>query len=310
MNDKYFDIQVNGYGGVDFNVDDITVADVELACRTLRRDGVDGILATIVTAQIPLMERRLRNLVKAREASPLAREVIAGLHVEGPFISPVAGYRGAHDELAIRPADLDGAKRLAEACGGLLRLFTLAPEQDEGGKVTKWMAEQGVTVAAGHTDASLDCLKASVDRGLRAFTHLGNGCPMQMHRHDNIIQRALSLYDRLWLCCIADGVHVPFHMLATFLRASGLDRFVIVTDAMAAAGKGPGLYGLGHRQVLVGEDLAAWAPDRSHLVGSAGTMPKTEENLRDKVGLSAQAIRKLTYENPRRAVGLAETAQP
>ena len=250
------------------------------------------------------MAHRLQSLVKAREASALARETIAGFHVEGPFISPVAGYRGAHDERAICAADLDGAKRLADACEGLLKLFTLAPEHDRDFKVTRWLADQGVAVAAGQTDASLECLRAAADSGLKVFTHLGNGCPMQMHRHENIIQRALALYDRLWLCCIVDGVHVPFHVLGNFLRAVGLDGFIVVTDAMAAAGKGPGLYGLGHRQVLVGEDLAAWAPDRSHLVGSAGTMPRTAENLRTALGLDAAAIRKLTFENPRRAIGL------
>jgi N-acetylglucosamine-6-phosphate deacetylase len=198
---------------------------------------------------------------------------------------------------------MDAAKRLVEAAGGLTRIVTLAPEQDAGFKTTRYLAEQGVIVSAGHTDASLDQLKGAIDAGLSMFTHLGNGCPMQMHRHDNIIQRALSVADRLWLCFIADGVHVPFHALRNYLRLAG-ERAIVVTDAMAAAGLGPGRYQIGRWDLLVGEDLAVWAPDRSHLVGSAMTMRQAEANLSKTLGLSAKEIEQLTSTNPRRALGL------
>jgi N-acetylglucosamine-6-phosphate deacetylase len=125
---------------------------------------------------------------------------------------------------------------------------------------------------------------------------------MLMHRHDNVIQRALALHDRLTLCFIADGVHIPFFALGNYLRACGIENAVVVTDAMQAAGMGPGLYGIGAFQVLVGEDLAAWAPDRSHLVGSAGTMKRTAANLRDKMGLAEEDVRRLTCINPRRVL--------
>jgi N-acetylglucosamine-6-phosphate deacetylase len=304
MSSRFFDLQVNGYGGVDFNADDCREADVEHVCQRLAAEGVEGILATIVTAPIPAMERRLQRIAAMRRASRVVRETIAGLHIEGPFINPAVGYRGAHNEEAIRPAELDDARRLAEACDGCLRLFTLAPECDEGLQVTRWLAGQGVAVAAGHTDASLETLHAAADAGLRLFTHVGNGCPLLMHRHDNIIQRALALHDRLWLCFIADGVHVPFFALGNYLRACGLERAVIVTDAMQAAGMGPGVYGIGANRVEVGEDLAAWAPGRTHLVGSAGTMPRSADNLRRHLGLGAGEVRRLTRDNPRRAIGL------
>ncbi|MDD5706904.1 MAG: N-acetylglucosamine-6-phosphate deacetylase [Kiritimatiellae bacterium] len=306
MSSTYFDLQVNGYAGVDFNADDVGAADVVRACERLAADGVGGILATIITSPLPAMERRLRRLAEIRREHAAVSAMIRGFHVEGPFLSPVPGYRGAHDPEAIVPASLDGAQRLHAACGGLLKLFTLAPECDAGLRVTRWLTEQGVAVAAGHTDAPLATLRAAADAGLRLFTHTGNGCPLQMHRHDNIVQRALSLHDRLWLCFIADGVHVPFFALGNFLRACGLERAVVVTDAMQAAGMGPGVYGIGKFQVLVGEDLAAWAPDRSHLVGSAGTMAKTAANLREHLGLSTTEVRLLTAGNPRRALGLAD----
>ena len=308
MTNGFFDLQVNGYGGVDLNRDDVTDDEIERMCARLGDDGVDGILATFVTAAIPDMVRRLGRIVAAREARPAVRRRIAGLHVEGPFINPGPGYRGAHEAAAIIPPALDEVKRLHDACGGLLRILTLAPECDTGFAATSWLAGQGVVVAAGHCDPSLETLRAAADAGLSLFTHTGNGCPMTMHRHDNIIQRALSLHGRLTLCFIADGVHIPFFALGNYLRACGLEHAVVVTDAMQAAGMGPGLYGIGAFQVLVGEDLAAWAPDRSHLVGSAGTMKRTAANLRDKLGLAEADVRRLTCDNPRRVLSAARVS--
>jgi N-acetylglucosamine-6-phosphate deacetylase len=127
---------------------------------------------------------------------------------------------------------------------------------------------------------------------------------MQIHRHDNIIQRVLSFSDRLTISFIADGVHVPFFALKNYIRCAGTDRVVITTDAMAAAGLGPGSYRLGSLCVEVGEDLAAWAPDRSHLMGSAITMPRVVQNLREFVGLSDSQIQQVVFDNPKRAINL------
>lgn len=182
--------------------------------------------------------------------------------------------------------------------------MTLAPECDAGLQVTRLLSENGITVSAGHCDPTIDQLRAAIDAGLTMFTHLGNGCPMMMARHDNIIQRALSLSDRLWLCFIADGVHVPFFALGNYLRAAGLNRCIIVTDAIAPAGLGPGRYTLGRWELDIGPDMVARAPDGSHLVGAAITMPQSAANLEQHLGLSADAVRQLTAINPRQAVGL------
>jgi N-acetylglucosamine-6-phosphate deacetylase len=193
--------------------------------------------------------------------------------------------------------------RLLDAAGGLTRLVTLAPERDAGLAVTRHLAAQKITVAAGHCDPSLDELRAAIDAGLTVFTHLGNGCPMQMHRHDNIIQRALSLHERLWLCFIADGAHVAFPALGNYLRAAGLDRCVVVTDAIAPASLGPGRYTLGRWDLVIGPDLVARAPDGSHLIGAVVTMEQSVANLVERVGLSREDARRLTVTNPRRALG-------
>lgn len=304
MNFRFFDLQVNGYAGVDFNAETLSPDELHRACLALRRDGVSGILATIITEHLDGMEARLRRLVQLREADPLAREIIVGLHIEGPFLNEMAGFRGAHARDAIVPASLDAARRLWEASGGLLRLFTLAPERDEGAHVTRWLCERGVRVAAGHCDASLDELKRACDAGLSLFTHVGNGCPLQLNRHDNIVQRALSLRDRLWLCFIVDGAHVPFFALGNYLRAASLERCIVVTDAIAPASLGPGNYTLGRWQLAIGADMVARAPDGSHLVGAAITMAQSAANLREHLGLSSAQIALLCETNPRRALGL------
>src|SRR5262249_3848742 len=149
---------------------------------------------------------------------------------------------------------------------------TLAPECDGALDAIKMLRKHNVLISAGHTDATLDQLRAAIDAELSMFTHVGNGCPMQMHRHDNIIQRALSLRDQLWLCFIADGVPVPPPALGNYLRCAGLDRAVIVTDAIAPAGLGPGRYTLGRWDLVIGQDMVARSPDGAHFVGSAGTM--------------------------------------
>lgn len=305
MNDC-FDLQVNGYGGVDFNVDDLSAEQLHTACAAMRRDGVGGALATFITEHVPTMVARIARLVALREQDALAREVIAGVHVEGPFLNETPGYKGAHPADAIVPADVESAKQIVYAGAGLIRLITLAPERDAGLAVTRWLASQNITVSAGHCDPSLDELRAALDAGLTLFTHLGNACPMSLPRHDNIIQRALSLSDRLTCCFIADGVHVPTFALRNYLKVCGIDRCCVVTDAMSAAGLGPGRYRLSRWEVLVGADLAARAPDGSHLVGSAMTMPQNAANLR-ALGLAEADVRALLVTNPRRAIGMPLT---
>lgn len=304
-NDTYFDAQINGYAGVDFNGEDVTAENLHEVCARLEKENVGGILATIITDKVDLMCQRLARIVALRQRDPLIQKIIAGFHIEGPFLNETPGYRGAHPPDAIHPANIDEAERLLDAAGGLTRILTLAPDRDPDYRVTRMLAKRGVTVSAGHCNPSLDQLRGAIDAGLRLYTHLGNGCPMQMHRHDNIIQRALSFSKELTFGIIADLTHVPPFALGNFFRAAGIDRCFVVTDAINAAGLGPGTYRLARWEVVIGEDLVVWAPDKSHFVGSAVTMPKTYANLTEKIGLTAAQARQLMCINPRKAIGLS-----
>ncbi|MCA9260595.1 MAG: N-acetylglucosamine-6-phosphate deacetylase [Planctomycetales bacterium] len=301
---EFFDLQVNGYAGVDFNADDLSPESLDAACRALRNDGVTGILATVITDQLDHMSRRVANLVAARSQSALARELVRGVHIEGPFLNPAPGFAGAHPSHHMRVANVDDATALLDAGEGLVSLVTLAPESDPHGKVTRWLVDHGVLVAAGHTDASRVELQTAIEAGLTLFTHLGNGCPRMLDRHDNIVQRALSFASQLWTCFIADGVHIPLFALRNYLAVTGIDRAVVVTDAVAAAGMGPGSFTLAGQAVEVDESLATWSADKSHLVGSAVTMPRAWRNLQEGAGLSPRDAAALTSVNPLRALNL------
>lgn len=300
----FVDLQVNGYADVDFNADELSAERVAAVCRRLQDEGVAGILATVITADLGSMCRRLANICRVRQADRAIGETIWGVHIEGPFLNDQPGYIGAHPKDAARPADVDTMQRLLGAAGGLTRIVTLAPERDPSCRVTRFLSDAGICVSAGHCNPSLDELRAAMDAGLTMFTHLGNGCPGQLPRHDNVIQRALSLANRLHIGFIADGVHVPFFALANYLKCCGLERAFIVTDAICGAGLGPGQYTIGDRAVVIDENLATWSADRSHLVGSAGTMRRSEENLRESLGLTDDEIRRLLIHNPRAAAGI------
>ena len=302
--DGYFDLQVNGYGGIDFNGDDLVADGLHEACEKLVADGVAGALATVITDDVERMIARLARMVELRDDDPMARRVIAGFHIEGPFINPTLGYRGAHPEAHIIPADVEQMNRLLDAAGGLTKIVTLAPENDADGRLTRMLSGEGVTVSAGHCNPSLDQLNAAIDAGLSMFTHVGNGVPAELPRHDNIIQRVISLHEKLWLCFIADGVHVPLPALGNYLRAAGLDRTCVVTDAVFPAGLGPGIYEMDGRPVRIEDDLAIRSPDGPHLMGSAVTMPQNYKNLTEGLGLGREDALRLTVANPRHAVGI------
>jgi N-acetylglucosamine-6-phosphate deacetylase len=299
----FFDLQVNGYAGVDFNGDDLDPACVETMCARLESEGVEGILATIITDSLDAMEARLKRLVRLRQSIPSFRRMVRGFHIEGPFISPVEGYRGAHPADAVVMADKSAMERLLDAADGLTRVVTLAPERDPGMVVTRLLSGRNIVISAGHTNASMDELRAAMDAGLTMFTHLGNGCPAHLPRHDNIVNRVLSLRERLWICLIADGAHIPFFALRNYLDMVGMDKSIVVTDAIWAAGLGPGSYRFGRWDLTVGGDGIARSPDGSHLVGSTITMEGSLRNLTQNLGLEEQVARKLLDENPRRAIG-------
>jgi N-acetylglucosamine-6-phosphate deacetylase/6-phosphogluconolactonase/glucosamine-6-phosphate isomerase/deaminase len=296
------DLQLNGFGGVDFGADDLTVEQVRAACAAVAARGGGQALATVITDSIPALIRRIERLATILEEDPVVRRTLVGIHVEGPFIRGDKGFVGAHPPAHARAATVDEATLLVAAGRGHVRMMTLAPERDRGCRTIGWLAEQGILVAAGHCDPSADELRQACAAGLRCFTHLGNGCPHVLPRHDNVIHRAIACETLPWITMIPDGVHVPLPALRTWLRAIGFERAIAVSDTTAAGGMGPGTFRLGPQTVTVDADGAAWSADRTHLVGSTAGMDDVRRVLAALPGFTAADVERLTAINPRRAL--------
>ncbi len=269
---QFIDIQVNGAFGVDFNDDNLDLASFQIACDRLAETGVRHFFPTIITSSLEQLLGRIRRISDWIEQSPDLSRIAPGIHVEGPFLSRKSGFRGTHPEEAILPATPEIAAKILEAGQGRVKLLTLAPEMDEGFHTTEWLSRQGVIVFGGHSDATIDELRGAIDHGLQGFTHLGNGCVMEVHRHDNIINRVLACGSDLKISVIADAIHVPFWLLKFWLDAVGSDRLIVTSDSMSAAGMPPGEYLISGQPILVDPDRRTRHRDHQYLAGSASTM--------------------------------------
>ncbi len=298
----FIDLQVNGFAGVDFNNPSTTIEDVARAIRALFSTGVTRFYPTVITGPYEDMERALRNLARARQSLPEG-PAIAGIHLEGPYIAAEDGPRGAHPARWVRPPDLDEFHRLQEAAGGLIRLLTLAPEWPGALRFIEALVRERVTVAIGHTSATGEQITAAVSAGATLSTHLGNGAHAVLPRHPNYIWEQLA-EDRLAAGFIADGIHLPACFLKVALRAKGLDRAFLVTDASAPACCPPGRYRLGEQEVDLTPEGRVVLAGQDRLAGSALRMDRGVENLMRLAGLSLSKALAMATVNPARAAGI------
>lgn len=264
---RLFDFQVNGFGGVDFQRDELTLDELRTAVACLQRHRVARIFATLITDEIDRLCRRFEHLERLSLADSAAREMIAGYHLEGPWLSPEDGFRGAHPAGPMQAPRLAEFERLQAAAGGRIRLVTLAPEWPGSAEFIAHLTKRGVHVSLGHTNATEAQIDAAIAAGARFCTHLGNGAAGMLPRHDNIIQRLLAR-DELIACFIPDGVHLPPFVLRNFFRAKPAGRVLFTTDAMAGAGMPPGRYSIGRLQIDIGTDGIAREPGRDGFAGS------------------------------------------
>ncbi|MGO2047157.1 MAG: N-acetylglucosamine-6-phosphate deacetylase [Brachybacterium tyrofermentans] len=233
------DLQVNGFAGIDVNGPDVTAERIAEITAALARIGVTTWVPTLVTASEEAIRHALRAISEARSRSPQLAHAIPFAHVEGPFLSAEDGPRGVHDAEQIRPLDADEVARWQQA--GPVGLVTVSPHADDASAQIARIVALGIQVAIGHTHASSAQITAAVDAGASLSTHLGNGIFPQLARHPNPLWTQLA-EDRLTCGLIADGHHLPAETLEVMLRAKGVDRAFLVSDATELAGKEPGRY--------------------------------------------------------------------
>jgi N-acetylglucosamine-6-phosphate deacetylase len=296
------DIQVNGFAGVDYNSPDTPQDEIARSIEEIRSTGVTRFCPTVITGSNDNICGSLRNLARARRELPDGASM-CGFHVEGPWISPVDGPRGAHPKEHVRPPTIEEFDQFQDAAEGHIRLLTLAPEAEGAIGVIEQLAEKGIIVAIGHTGASEAQIHEAIAAGATISTHLGNGSHGQVPRHENYIMYQMAA-DELWASFIVDGIHLPPAFVKVGVRAKGVDRSILVTDAVPPAGCPPGIYRFGHLEVELTANMRVELTDSRRLAGSALRMDRALGNLMRFAGLPLPEALKTATCNPARGIGL------
>ncbi|TVY08114.1 N-acetylglucosamine-6-phosphate deacetylase [Paenibacillus cremeus] len=263
------DLQLNGYQGMDFNADSITPEVVHSVTRALWKEGVTSYYPTVITNSAAFIEQAVSAIACACEEDPLTAACIAGIHLEGPFISPEDGARGAHPKAHVTAPDWELLQRWQDAAGGRIRIVTLSPEWPEAPAFIRRCVEQGIVVSIGHTAASPEQIRAAAEAGASMSTHFGNGAHPVLPRHPNYLWEQLAC-NELWSCVIADGFHLPDAVLKVVLKVKE-EQMLLVSDAVHLSGMPPGAYEtpVGGRVVLTESGRLHLADDPRLLAGSA-----------------------------------------
>ncbi|MFO7782784.1 MAG: amidohydrolase family protein [Spirochaetia bacterium] len=331
----FIDLQVNGYHGIDYSGENLRSGDVRHIVELLVVSGTTTHVPTVITNSHERILGSLRAIAAALSAEgPIGSDAdlegsVAGIHVEGPYISENDGARGAHDAQFVRDPSLGEYEEWQEASGGRVSIMTLAPERDGALPFIERVAGDGVVVGIGHTEADAVLIGEAVAAGARLSTHLGNGSALQIHRLRNHIWPQLA-EDRLTASVVADGFHLPDEVLTVITRAKGEDGLILVSDVSPIAGYAEGTYRWGtveveafadgHLQLAGSEYLAGAGHLLDHCVARtarAATIPgdggrstrRSEKHRPGKPGDGGmgRAVKAATT-NPARLLGLSDLA--
>lgn len=300
------DVQINGYVGVDFSGPDLTVEGVRKVTKALWKAGVTSYFPTIITSDIDLIKRNFAVLAKAREDREIGKS-IPGFHLEGPYISPVKGFRGAHLEKYIKNPNWEEFQEIQKAANNGIKMITLAPELKGAIPFIHKCVESGLIVALGHHNGSAADIDLAVNAGAKMATHLGNGCANEINRHNNPIWPQLS-NDGITASIIADGFHLTKEEVRSFYKAKGVDRTILVSDALDLAGLPPGEYTRGERILLLTPNVVK-LPKEDVLAGAASPISKCVGVIMDFTQCSLLDAVKMASTNPARMFSLDDIGE-
>ncbi len=296
------DLQVNGFKGADFSDARLSEESFTTACLEILAAGTSAFLPTVVTSSSEVYRHNLPLIAKV-----IAREEFAGglfgIHLEGPFISAADGARGAHDRRWVRHADLEYLRQLLDWAGGQVRLLTVAAEVDGIEELIEYAANEGVTVSLGHQMADSEAIDRAVAAGACALTHLGNGVPAVLDRHNNPIWAGLA-NDDVCAMIITDGHHLPDNVIKTFIRAKGIARIIITSDASPIAGLPPGRYETLNNIVVLDEGGRLYNPQTGYMVGSSATMLDCMNYLASLRMCAVEQLVQVGFDNPLMLIGV------
>ena len=261
------DNQVNGYVSVAFSDEGLTVEGVRKATEALWRAGVTTFLPTLTTNSRQLLLQNFRIFTQALQ-DPQLQLSIPGFHLEGPYISPLDGFRGAHLKKWVRPPDWREFMEFFKAADGKILEVSLAPEIEGAFDFIRRCRELGIVVALAHHNASAEIIKRAIDAGAVLSTHLGNGCSNMINRHENPLWPQMA-DDRLMASIIVDGFHLRPEEVQVFFKVKGAERILLTSDVTHFAGMAPGKYTVKGRTVVLSPEGKITLIKENILAGAA-----------------------------------------
>ncbi len=298
---RYIDLQVNGYLGIDFSEPGLTLEGVRTVVEELYKRGTLAFCPTVISSSSETYEQNLPVLARAFEDPDLSPRLL-GIHMEGPFISPRPGARGAHAESHIIPPDIRLFEHYRKLSGDRICLLTVAPEIKGAFKLINHAAKLGITVSLGHHTAEAYDIKKAVDAGATAVTHLGNGVPNSLPRHPNPIWDQLA-EDRLTPMLITDGHHLPPSFIKSVFDMKGTGNIAIVSDSAPIAGLKPGKYNTLGLDAVLEESGKLWVPEGNHLAGSSANIKECVKYLDSLEFLGRKGLESAAIYAPLRLLG-------
>jgi len=309
------DIQVNGHSSVSFSLDagnglqskaELSKEDVKTVTKALWAEGVTTYFPAITTNSHEQMLKNIRILRDAME-DPELMGSIPGIHIEGPYISPEDGYRGAHPKNFIRKPDWNEFNELLEAANGKILLVTLAPEIEGAIEFIAKCRSKGIVVSLGHHNGSAGIIGQAIDNGARLATHLGNGCAQLIKRHENPIWPQLA-DDRLMISMICDGFHLPPEIVQVFYKVKGHKKIILISDITSYAGLAPGEYKIktGETVINTSEGKVYMSDESGNLYGSASPLVNGVGNIMKITGCSLKHAIEMASTNPARLHNLRD----
>jgi N-acetylglucosamine-6-phosphate deacetylase len=313
------DIQVNGYNSVSFSLEraedtakknnDLTVEDVKKVTEGLWREGVTTYFPTLTTNSKELLTKNFKTLAAAASDSSNLGSIV-GFHLEGPYISEVDGYRGAHPLEHVRKPNISEFKELFEASGKNIKLVTLAPETEGAKEFITECRKMGIVVSLGHHNGSAIQIKAAIEQGATFSTHLGNGCPRNIDRHFNHLWPQLA-EDRLKIGVISDGFHLTSEMLQVFYKIKGVENIILTSDITSYAGMPAGIYRIKNGETIEKSENGklSFSGSNGGLYGSATTLQDGVAHFMAVTGCCLHEAIQMVTTNPADMHGLTDRAR-
>lgn len=296
MIDGFVDLQVNGFNGVNFSDPHLGIEDVFAVSSQLQQFGVQAYCPTLITSPVEVYRRNLPLLAKAMREQTIGAQ-IAGIHLEGPFINPEWGARGVHSMNDVLSPSPELLEKFVEWSDNCIALLTLAPERPNALSVIELAVNYKIVVSIGHHLANSRQIEDAASAGALAATHLGNGIPETIHRHDNPLWPVLA-DDRYHVMIITDGFHLPWYFVELVLKAKPKDKVIVTSDLMHFGGQPPGRYKLGETAVRLEANGKLHRENSEQLAGAARTIQECADYLKTEHHLGDETLRQITHTNP------------